>query len=80
MALKVHNSCLLIIAVWFLSFIFLLQKEYKNPYLVQGDAWDRKKYNQASQKPYDCVTADNDPVRIRYTYIHTHMHTVYMFM
>lgn len=43
---------------------------------MQGQ--QREEY-EASQKPYDCLTADKDTVRIHLTYIHTHMHTVYMF-
>lgn len=68
MALKVHNSCLLIIADFIL--IFLLQKEYKKPIL--GTEW-QKDVNPASQKPQKCVNVDKDTV-----HIHTCMHTVYM--
>lgn len=72
MALKIHNSCLLIIAVRFLSLcLFYKRSKKKSPYLVQGNAERKKEEYEASQKPYNCVIVDIDPVRINATYINT---------
>lgn len=64
MALKVHNSCLLIIADFF------YKKDYKKTIL--GTGWQRE-VNPASQKPQKCVNVDYDIV-----HSHTHVHTVYI--
>lgn len=64
MALKVHNSCLLIIAVISFFPIFVLQKGVqKAPTWYRVMQGQQKDEYYASQKPYDC----HDTVRFHFT-------------